>query len=213
MQLPLLMACLLLLPVTAGRAAEPAVPFPRQQVDFFERSVRPLLIEHCYECHAQKSKPLRGHFRLDDRGHLLAGGDRGPAIIPGDPDESLLWRAVEYGDEDLQMPPAGKLSDREIEVIREWIQLGLPMPVANIRDPSSRKDRGDDGEQHWSFVPLGNDSLPGIRHQDWVRTRVDVCGHDDFIVKVPNASGHAALREGANARFGWNIEDCRALDA
>ncbi|MFP6751601.1 MAG: c-type cytochrome domain-containing protein, partial [Pirellulaceae bacterium] len=120
------LACLLLLPLTAGRAGEPESSFPRQQIDFFERSVRPLLIQHCYECHAQKSKPLRGHFRVDGRGHLLAGGDRGPAIIPGDPEESLLWRAVEYGDEDLQMPPSGKLSDREREIINEWIRLGLP---------------------------------------------------------------------------------------
>ena len=192
------LACLLLFPLTAGRAGEPESSFPRQQIDFFERSVRPLLIQHCYECHAQKSKPLRGHFRVDDRGHLLAGGDRGSAIIPGDPEESLLWRAVEYGDEDLQMPPSGKLSDREREVIKEWIRLGLPMPVAKSRDPSSRKDRPDDGAQHWSFVPLGSDSLPGIRHQDWVRTRVDVfvsrAHHREKLRPSPPATRRELIR-------------------
>ena len=168
------LGCLLLLPVPAVRGGEPADSFPRQQIDFFERSVRPLLIEHCSECHSQESKPLRGQFRVDDRRHLLAGGDRGPAIVPGDPEKSLLWRAVEYVDEDLQMPPAGKLSDREREVIKQWVRLGVPMPVAKTRNSTLKKDHPDAGGLHWSFVPLGNESLPGIRQQDWARTRVDV---------------------------------------
>ncbi|MDP7205489.1 MAG: DUF1549 domain-containing protein, partial [Pirellulaceae bacterium] len=174
MHLPLSLVFLLLLPLPVGLGGETARSFPRSQIDFFERSVRPLLVEHCAECHSQESKPLRGHFRVDDRRLLLGGGDRGPAIVPGSPEDSLLWRAVEYEDEDLQMPPAGQLSEREREVIKQWIRLGLPMPDTKNRDSSPGKNLSEDGAQHWSFVPLGNNSLPGIRQQDWARTRVDV---------------------------------------
>jgi hypothetical protein len=164
----------LLVPAGAGNAGETEPPFDQQQIDFFERSVRPLLVEHCFKCHSQKSKPLRGNFRVDDRQHLVAGGDRGLSVVPGEPEKSLLWKVVEYADEDLQMPPSGKLSDRDREVIREWIQRGLPMPASGEGGLLARKERRETGLQHWSFSPLGNHPLPGNRHDDWVRTRVDV---------------------------------------
>jgi hypothetical protein len=164
----------LLVPAGAGNAVETEPPFDQQQIDFFERSVRPLLVEHCFKCHSQKSKPLRGNFRVDDRQHLVAGGDRGFAVVPGEPEKSLLWKVVEYADKDLQMPPSEKLSDRDREVIREWIQQGLPMPASEEGGLLARKEGRETGPQHWSFSPLGNHPLPSSRHDDWVRTRVDV---------------------------------------
>ncbi len=81
-----------------------------EETAFFESQVRPLLIERCYECHSHH-KPVKGGLTLDSRGGWEAGGDRGPAIVPGKPDESLLIQAVRYQDADLQMPPTGRLSE------------------------------------------------------------------------------------------------------
>src|SRR5947209_8779245 len=74
---------------------------------FFEKQVRPLLIKHCYECHSSQAKVLKGSLRLDSRAGWMKGGDSGPAVVPGAPDESLLIEAIRY--ESLEMPPRGKL--------------------------------------------------------------------------------------------------------
>ena len=93
----------------------------------FEAKVRPLLIERCHKCHAGKA--MKGGLRLDSREALLKGGDTGPAIVPGDPDKSLLIKAVRYTDKDLKMPPKDKkLSDAEIEHLETWVRLGAPDP-------------------------------------------------------------------------------------
>src|SRR3954454_21691821 len=85
-------------------------------LEFFEKRVRPVLAEHCYECHSAEAKKLKGKLRLDSREEMLRGGETGPAVVPGKPEESLLITAVEYHDKDLRMPPpkdevARKLGD------------------------------------------------------------------------------------------------------
>src|SRR4051812_12115527 len=74
-------------------------------IEFFEKRIRPVLVEHCYECHSAEAKKLKGNLRLDSREDILRGGETGPAIIPGKPDKSLLITAIKYTDKDLQMPP------------------------------------------------------------------------------------------------------------
>ena len=74
-------------------------------IEFFETRVRPVLVEHCYECHSAEAKKLKGGLRLDHREELLRGGESGAAIVAGKPDESLLITAVRYQDKDLRMPP------------------------------------------------------------------------------------------------------------
>ncbi|HZT81352.1 MAG TPA: c-type cytochrome domain-containing protein [Gemmataceae bacterium] len=101
----------------AGETPRPALSAADR--DFFERKVRPLLVERCYQCHSAQAKKRRGGLLLDSRGAILRGGDTGPAVVPGQPDKSLLLRAVGYGDERLQMPPKGKLPDRDIAVLAE----------------------------------------------------------------------------------------------
>src|SRR5436190_1663275 len=91
-----------------------------EKAAFFERKIRPLLIERCYQCHSQ-AKQVKGKLRLDSRPGWETGGDTGPAIVPGKPDESLLISAVRYRNADLQMPPDGKLSDAEIGLFEEWV--------------------------------------------------------------------------------------------
>src|SRR5262245_50204590 len=93
-------------------------------VDFFERKIRPVLVEHCYQCHSQKAKKLRGGLLLDSREGLRKGGDSGPAIRPDRPERSLLLRAVRYTDEHLRMPPKGKLPDTVVADLETWIKMG-----------------------------------------------------------------------------------------
>src|SRR5262245_29682366 len=103
----------LLAPKATG-ATEPEKP-SEEEVTFFEQKIRPLLIERCYQCHSS-AKKVKGGLRLDARKGWEQGGESGPAIAQGKPDESLLVKAVRYHDTDLKMPPAGKLADREIEL-------------------------------------------------------------------------------------------------
>jgi hypothetical protein len=96
---------------------------------FFESNIRPILIEHCYECHAE-GKKVRGGLLVDSKEALLKGGDTGPAISPGNPDKSLLMKAILHQG-DLKMPPKGKLSPTAINNIKEWIAKGAADPREN----------------------------------------------------------------------------------
>src|ERR1044071_362671 len=98
-------------------------------LDFFEKSIRPLLVERCYECHSAQAKKLKGNLRLDMREGWLKGGDSGPSIIPGSPEKSLLIKAIGYADEELQMPPKHKLSADQIEALEHWVKIGAPAPA------------------------------------------------------------------------------------
>ena len=96
-------------------------------VAFFESKVRPLLVKHCYECHSQESK-VKGGLLLDRKEGWQQGGDAGPALVPGDPDRSLLIHSIRYEDEDLQMPPKSKLNEADIRILEQWVRMGAPDP-------------------------------------------------------------------------------------
>ena len=135
------------------------------QLAFFETKVRPLFVKHCYECHSEEF--AEGKLRLDTKAGWERGGERGPAIVPGDPAASLLIRAVSHRDEKLQMPPrdAGeKLSDAEIETLTIWIRQGAIDPrvggkvVSRIDEAASR---------HWAFQPIAAPKVePGVHPLD-----------------------------------------------
>src|SRR5262245_42730724 len=93
------------------------------QLEAFEKDVRPLLVKRCDRCHGAKAKAAKGGFRLDSREGLLRGGARGPAVVPGHPEKSLLIQAVRRDDPLLQMPPSGPLSPHEVEVLEEWVRV------------------------------------------------------------------------------------------
>ena len=89
-------------------------------MEFFETKIRPVLAGTCLKCHGGE-KTSNG-LRVDSRDALLTGGERGPAIVPGDPDRSLLVEALGYGNDDLQMPPTGKLGESVVADFREWVK-------------------------------------------------------------------------------------------
>ena len=95
--------------------------------EFFETRIRPLLIERCYECHSAERK-VKGGLRLDTRDGWETGGDTGPAIVPGDPEKSLLVTAVRYVDPEFQMPPKHRLAPAEVAALEAWVKMGAPDP-------------------------------------------------------------------------------------
>src|SRR5690349_4655066 len=130
-----LFACATLLARPALGAEGPAAAADRSAgVEFFEQRIRPVLVERCYKCHsaeAEQNKKLKGKLRLDTRDGILKGGESGkPAIVPGDADHSLLIEAILYKNEDLQMPPKGRLSEAQVADFVAWVGMGAPDPRA-----------------------------------------------------------------------------------
>ena len=97
-------------------------------VEYFETHVRPLLAEHCYKCHSSRSQKREGGLLLDSMAGWSVGGGKGPAIVPGDVDASLLISAVRYTDPDLQMPPDSALPKDVVAVLERWVAMGAPDP-------------------------------------------------------------------------------------
>jgi hypothetical protein len=152
---------------TATAADSPTIP-TSDGSEFFEKTIRPLLVAECLECHGEKKK---GGLRLDSRASMLEGGDSGPAITPGDPASSPLVHAVRY-DDDPKMPPDGKLADESIAALTAWIQMGAPWP-----DDASAASKGGLSRQawksHWAFQPVADPPLPAVERRDWPRQPID----------------------------------------
>ena len=139
-------------------------PSEPEQIRFFENHVRPILFDHCLECHGDKKQ--WGGLRLDSREAALRGGDSGPAIVPGKPQESLLIRAIRHVD-DLKMPKEGKLNEQEITKLEQWIHMGAPHSekigaAKRTRDPN-----------HWAFQSTFERPLPEVHDAHWPRSGLD----------------------------------------
>ncbi len=141
-------------------SAAGAAPLSPEQADFFEKQVRPVLANRCYECHSAEKKQ-KGGLALDTRASTLKGGDTGPALAAGDPEKSLLIEAVRYGNHDLQMPPKKRLSEGEVKTLEEWVKMGAPDPREAA--PVVKAGRVIDieaGRKFWSFTPLARVTPP-----------------------------------------------------
>src|SRR5262245_5196166 len=152
-----------------------ALPCPAAAADagdeFFERKVRPLLVERCHKCHT--GKKVRGKLRLDSRAALLKGGETGPAVVPGEPDKSLLIKAVRYEGEP-KMPPRTKLTDGEIADLVAWVKSGAPWPGGRAKpavgpEPFDFEKR----RRHWSFQPVKPVAPPAVKGRAWPRSPLD----------------------------------------
>ncbi|MFO0963214.1 MAG: PSD1 and planctomycete cytochrome C domain-containing protein [Phycisphaerales bacterium] len=158
----------------AGVGAAPPTP---DQIEFFEKSIRPLLSSSCYRCHSATADKVRGGLRVDTLAALLAGGDTGPAIVPGDPDHSLLITAVRWSDHDLEMPPKKKLPDESIKLLERWVAMGAPHPDALGGAPVTPAPRAgidiEKGRDWWAFKPPVKIDPPATKDAAWARTPVD----------------------------------------
>ncbi|MDF1741590.1 MAG: PSD1 and planctomycete cytochrome C domain-containing protein [Verrucomicrobiales bacterium] len=160
-----------------------------EQINFFESKIRPALVEHCYKCHSEDGDKIKGGLLLDTREMSLVGGDTGPAVVPGDLDESLLYTAVLYTDTDLEMPPKYKLDPDVIADFKLWIEMGAP-------DPRERKSKSgapaeytntidvEAGREHWAYQLPSLSEKPNPATSDWAINAVDT-----FIEKGRDAAG------------------------
>lgn len=149
-----------------------------KNTEHFERRIRPLLIKHCYECHSEAAKEQQGGLILDRQSGWLKGGDTQSAIVPGEPDSSLLITAVRYTNEDLQMPPDGKLSLQEIRLLENWVQRGAAGPQDDLGDTEFSRlgDQDylfDQAKTHWAFQPVNPVEPPIASDPAWNQNPID----------------------------------------
>ena len=153
----------------SAHAASPTA----DQIEFFENRIRPVLVEHCYSCHSDKAEKVRGGLRLDSREATLKGGTSGQVIVPGDPEASLLIKAVRYMDEDIQMPPKEKkLPAEQIADVEAWVKMGAPDPRVSSSVPQLTEIT-EARARHWAFQPVKKPALPKVKQGRWVQTPVD----------------------------------------
>ncbi|MCA9171195.1 MAG: DUF1549 domain-containing protein, partial [Planctomycetales bacterium] len=141
-------------------------------IEFFESRIRPVLVEHCYQCHSPEMKAPKGELRVDSRDLLRQGGESGHAVVPGRAEESLILSALKY--EMFEMPPAGKLGDQIIEDFQTWIEMGAPDPRGEPTPRSSTRPPLDieSGQKFWAFQPLLAPNVPQVDDK-WAYNDID----------------------------------------
>lgn len=150
------------------------VPITPEQEQFFEERIRPVLAMQCAKCHFSNAEKLKGGLRLDSREGARLGGDSGPAIVPGNPDASLLIKAVRYKDDELRMPPEAKLPDSVVGDLETWVKIGAPDPRTGSTTIAANP-AGDlaKGREFWSFRPPKKPAPPAVKREDWARSDLD----------------------------------------
>jgi cytochrome c553 len=166
-RLSILVLAVLAVPM-AIRAEEPTP----EQIEFFEKSIRPLLLTHCSECHGEGR--AKGGLSLTSGDAIRRGGDSGPAVVSGKPDESLLIEAVGHRG-DIKMPPKQKLADAEIAALRRWVEIGAPWPAENADPKAASAPFTITPEQRdfWSFQPVRGAPAPVVKDESWPAGTLD----------------------------------------
>ncbi len=142
-----------------------------QELKFFETKIRPVLVKHCYECHAEDAKKIQGGLLLDTRAGALQGGENGPAVVPGEPDESLLLDALRQ--ESFEMPPDGKLPDAVIANFEQWIRDGAADPRdGKVISVNNEIDIAE-GRKYWAFQPPRQQAASKVQDSSWPESDVD----------------------------------------
>ncbi|HYF36890.1 MAG TPA: DUF1549 domain-containing protein, partial [Prosthecobacter sp.] len=172
------LATLLPLAVTAAESVEAGhAGIPPDQLNFFEKNIRPVLIEHCYKCHSAESEKIKGGLTLDTKQATLLGGESGhPGVTPGNAAESSIYTALTYQDDDMQMPPKQKLPDDVIANFRKWIEMGAPDPrESTVANPAGgrREINMDEGRKHWAFQKPVKTPPPALKNEGWARSEFD----------------------------------------
>lgn len=135
-------------------------------IAYFENKIRPLLVEHCYECHSAQSKDVGGGLLLDSKDAILRGGESGPALIAGQPEKSLIIQALEF--QEVEMPPSGQLPVAVINEFKKWVRKGAPDPRGeSISKSKNESAAAADPDSLWSFQPRVQSQLPTVRDPAW----------------------------------------------
>ncbi len=156
----------------------------KQGLEFYEKNVRPILSEHCFECHSIEKSTSKGGLILDSRDGMQKGGDEGPAVVPGNLGKSLLIRSIHYTDPELAMPPkkkGGKISDAKIAILEEWVKMGAPAPAGSGNKLTGLSQKARD---HWAFKPVQDSPVPTVKNAAWCKTPID-----NFVMAKLEAAG------------------------
>lgn len=159
-----------------AHSSQPASP---DAVEFFESRVRPVLADSCVRCHGPQKQS--SGLRLDSREAILAGGENGPAVVPGDAEKSLLVQAVRYAHEDIKMPPKGRLPDPPIQALATWVEMGAPWGKGPI---ASEDARAKATLKHWAFLPIRAAAPPPVNDSTWGISPIDA-----YVLAKLEASG------------------------
>jgi len=160
--------------IEEGRPTD-AAPIPADQLVFFEKKIRPVLVDKCYKCHAENAEKIKGGLVLDTREGIRRGGDNGSAIVPGDLQSSLLIEAIRYANKDFAMPPkkdGGKLSAEIIKDFEKWVQMGAPDPRGGSAKVVKRHDAAK-AKEWWAFQPPKKSTVPVVPNAAWPKTDID----------------------------------------
>jgi len=163
----------------------------KEHVEFFEKRIRPVLVEHCYECHSAQSEKLKGKLLLDTREAARHGGETGPAVVPGDPDASVLLQALRY--ENFEMPPKGKLPAQTIADFEKWIKDGAADPREGSGAPTIAPPAAIDfaaARRFWSLQPPLPHLPPAVSKATWPRQLID-----SFVLHQLDAAGVQPVSE------------------
>ena len=160
----------------AVKTPEPASKPDAAQLEFFEKNIRPVLAAKCYKCHSAEADKVKGGLLLDTRDGIRQGGDTGHAVVPGDPAESLLLKALHYTDKDMSMPPeksGGKLPDKVIADFETWVKMGAPDPRDAAAVVAKKEIDFAKAREFWAFkAPLAGPA-PMVADKQWPRTTID----------------------------------------
>ena len=159
--------------VAAASDLEKVIEPTREQLEFFEQKIRPILVERCYECHSEESGKQKGGLLLDSREGWMKGGDHGTAVVPSDPEKSLLIKTIRSKEDDVKMPPKEKtrLSAQQVADLEHWVQLGAPDPRSRIKQ--SKPSISRDASAFWSFQPVKDYPAPTPRDRAWPSNSID----------------------------------------
>jgi cytochrome c553 len=184
-------------PAPAAETPTATRPATAEEAEFFEKHVRPVLATACASCHGDVPTKLKGGLRVDSLAALLTGGVTGPALVPGDPDASLMIQAIRHDDASFAMPPKQKLDDNAVRNLERWVAMGAPWPASPSPDVSEpgedaapaegsvfgtspdgvggldREIDFEAGKQFWSFRPVVRPAAPTTKDNQWAWSDID----------------------------------------
>ncbi|PQO37968.1 PSD1 and planctomycete cytochrome C domain-containing protein [Blastopirellula marina] len=154
--------------------SEDAAEFDPTQLEFFEKHVRPILVQRCYECHGPEAEAPGGGLYLTSRSAILEGGDSGASVVPGKSDESPLIEAIHY-DGIYQMPPKSRMPDAEIAKLEQWVNSGAAWPVEDEANTPKKQtfDLAQRKAEHWSWQPVRRPEIPHVQNEAWAKDPID----------------------------------------
>jgi cytochrome c553 len=178
---------------TASRFNDQPTP---EQLAFFEKKIRPVLVDKCYKCHSADAEKVKSELYLDTRAGIRKGGEGGAVIVPGNPDRSPLIKAIRFKDESTQMPPKAKLADEVIADLEAWVKMGAPDPRDGAKVAKHDIDI-EKGKQFWAFQLPKKSDPPRSRDQkssEWARSPIDAFLLDAMTKKGISPVGDADKR-------------------